>query len=259
MRIQIASDLNHELSTGASPWRLPLSKAKAADLLVLAGNIHTGTQGIDLYRSIEIPVVYVSGTHELFGADLREAHEAMRRVAVGTSVSYLEREELRFSDVRVLGCCLWTDFLLGPCTQQHAMYEAGRFLNEYRLIGYHGEPFSPHHALAEHIDSRQWLEQRLNSPFAGRTIVVTHFAPLPESLPSRFDNNPLNPSDASDLRALVEKADLWVHGRIQSGCRYVVGKSLIACNPRGLPKVSKRDSPTDSMNPHFNGALVLNL
>jgi hypothetical protein len=202
--------------------------------------------------------VYVNGTHELWGSEVSEMRVALRAAAEGTSVSYLECDELRLGHVRVLGCCLWTDYLLGPSTRDHAMNEARRFLNDHRLIRLATRQFAPEDALAEHQQSRRWLEEKLNCHWAGKTIVTTHFSPVSESF-SRFDNNPLNASDASNLRALVEGVDLWIHGRVERSERLRIGDALVVCNPRGFPQVGKPGRHMCSQNAQFDPDFVVEI
>jgi predicted phosphodiesterase len=251
LRIQLASDLHHEFATGGSAWGLPIDQSTSADVLVLAGDIHHRERGIELYKNFPVPVVYVHGTHELYGSDLGDVEQELRQTSAGTSVTYLERDELIVAGTRILGCCLWVDYRLGPGSQRHTMYEAGRFLNEHRLITIRGKLFTPENALAEHLRSKRWLEARLGEPFRGKTVVVTHFAPSSVSLPAYFRGDPLNPTCASDLSRLVQKADLWLHGHIHSSSYNYVGNSLIVCNPRGYPAMNNRRSETKSENAGF--------
>lgn len=81
---------------------------------------------------------------------------------------------------RYLCCTLWTDFALnGPAVG--GMYEAGRMMNDYRYIRMEEDGYrriTPDHVAAVHARHRAWLETQLATPFAGRTVVVTHHAPL---------------------------------------------------------------------------------
>jgi len=73
----------------------------------------------------------------------------------------------------------------------------------------------------------------LGQPFAGPTVVVTHHAPHPLSLPSgEFD---LAHCYASDLSRFIQdrQADLWVHGHLHSRSDYRIGATRIVCNARG--------------------------
>ncbi len=41
-----------------------------ADVIVLSGDIHIGTQGIDWASQFDVPVIYVLGNHEAYGTSL---------------------------------------------------------------------------------------------------------------------------------------------------------------------------------------------
>ena len=110
-------------------------------------------------------------------------------------------------------------------------------MNDYRRIrrrasGHH-KYVRPSDLLALHRASRAWLDGHLAQPHAGPTVVVTHHAPHPASLPAPgFD---LAHCYASDLSPLIEarQPDLWVHGHLHSRADYRIGATRIVCNPRG--------------------------
>jgi len=83
--------------------------------------------------------------------------------------------------VRFLGTTLWTDFqLLGPDSIQEAMQSAAIGLNDYRKIrlargGY--RKIKPLDVAQWHWEDRTWLQERLDEPFDGLMVVVTHMAP----------------------------------------------------------------------------------
>jgi hypothetical protein len=62
-----------------------------------------------------------------------------------------------------------------------------------------------------HAQQRRWLQEKLDEPFNGSTIVVTHMAPSKLSVPEEFSTDPLSAAYASDLDHLAAKADIWVH------------------------------------------------
>lgn len=55
------------------------------------------------------PFVYVFGNHEHWDTDYGEALAEARRLATGTQVHVLEREEVVIFGVRFLGATYWTD------------------------------------------------------------------------------------------------------------------------------------------------------
>ncbi|MGP1683933.1 MAG: metallophosphoesterase, partial [Giesbergeria sp.] len=80
-----------------------------------------------------------------------------------------------------------------------------------------------------------WLEERFAEPFAGVTVVVTHFAPSPGSIAPQFIGSPLNACFVSDLEAQILRWQpaLWLHGHVHHSCDYQVGATRVVANPRG--------------------------
>lgn len=142
------------------------------------------------------------------------------------------------ADVRLLGGTLWTDFLFGSHSRTHAFRSAqGRDgMVDYRRI--RAGPRSrnriePGDVLAMHRATRGFLTESLATAHDGPTVVVTHHAPHPDSLPDLHAR--LAWCDASDLTSLIEDRgpDLWVHGHVHTHSDYVVGRTRIVCNARG--------------------------
>jgi len=259
MKLQIASDLHHEFNRSETTG-IPL--ADGVDVLVLAGDIHSHTRAIDLYGAYPVPTIYVCGNHELYGADFFGMECELRAKAKGTAVHFLERDELIIAGVRFLGTCLWTDYCLEPEWKHLAMKEAGRSMNDHRLIRYtDGTAFSPRDAVVEHQNSRAWLEEKLDAPFDGKTVVVTHHAPHPNSIAPKYAGDVMNAAFASDLTSLVEKAELWIHGHVHTSFFYPIGKCRVYANPRGYPLHGSNNAGAQAVfeNPDFDSQLVIDV
>jgi Icc-related predicted phosphoesterase len=233
MKIQIASDLHLEYFEKKFPGYRAIEPADA-DLLVLAGDIHRHIKAVDTFHDWPVPVVYVSGNHELYyGANVLETVEQLRKCAINSNVHYLEMNDVVLQGVRFLGCCLWTDYRLFHGMKSLAMREAEQCLKDHQLISTGKGTFTAAEAERLHKQSRRWLERKLAEPFTGKTVVVTHHAPHPRSIHPRFIGNLLNASFVSDLTPLVEMADLWIHGHVHDSFDYVVGRTRVVANPRG--------------------------
>lgn len=246
MKLLVLSDLHLEFIR----FQVDEVAAAAADVVVLAGDIHKGTQAID-WMAREFggkPVVYVAGNHEFYGGHWQETLDALRRESKLHGIHFLEDDEVVIGDCRFLGCSLWTDFrVLGDERLQESMgrYKVG--MNDCRLIGsgrgssdVSARRLTPGEVLQRHLRSREWLLSRINERHEGSTIVVTHHLPSTKSVPQRYEGDPLSPGFASNLpETCFASVDLWIHGHTHDSADYViqspVGNTRVICNPRGYP------------------------
>jgi 3',5'-cyclic AMP phosphodiesterase CpdA len=191
-----------------------------------------------------VPVVYVPGNHDFWwdrGEErytIRDQIERGRDRAAALGIPLLMDDVIVFRDARFLGGTLWTDFRLGSFGLTHAFRSAqGRDgMVDYRRIrtGRRSrDRIEPEEVFAMHRATRAFLDAELSRPHDGPTVVVTHHAPHPDSLPSRHSH--LAWCDASDLTDLIERRepDLWVHGHVHRRSDYRVGRTRIVCNARG--------------------------
>jgi len=229
VRILVLSDVHLE--------RRPFEPvATSADIAVLAGDIANGTAGIEwARRSFDIPVLYLAGNHEYYEADFDEVHTALAAAADG-AVRLLDCSEIVTGGVRFLGCTLWTDYSLVPEEARAAVVEEARRKNpDYEKIRRGARNFAPEDSIALCRDHSAWLERALAQPFAGATVVVTHFAPHPRSIAPAYAGHPANPGFVLDLSALMGRAALWIHGHTHTAFDYEVSGTRVVCNPRGYP------------------------
>jgi len=245
MKIRVLSDLHLECD---EPLAIPYAEA---DLVVLAGDIHNHAEGLrwaaENFGS-EVPVIYVPGNHEYYDAEFGAMEAAMHDAARSVdNVHYLNNASLvdRRGAWRVLGTTLWTDFALfgaGDHEIENAKEACTKVMLDYKgLIQLSwpepdGEPreFAPDDSLALHQQARAWLEAELAKPFAGQTIVVTHHAPMRQSLAPRYAEDLVCPRLLEKTPALARApASLWIHGHTHTSFDYVVEGTRVVCNPRG--------------------------
>jgi predicted phosphodiesterase len=254
MRLLILSDLHLEV------WRerAPLFDILASmpDMVILAGDIHTGARAPAWAAETfpALPVVYVAGNHEFYGAAI-EAGEAIRDECEGfPNMHYLDCDEYVQGGVRFLGSTLWTDFgLFNPARTRSAMLDARARMADYQRIrvastGY--RKLHPQDTARLHASQRGWLEKKLAEPFDGQTVVVTHMAPSMRSVAAKYASDPVSPAFASRLDHLVEQADLWVHGHTHTSFDYRISRCRVVANPLGYPM---RDGSAENMDfsPNF--------
>ena len=208
MKIQLASDLHLEFLNRDFPTARLISPAHDADVLVLAGDIANGTDAIALFKDWPVPVLYLAGNHEFYARDFEATRVALREASRGTVVRFLDNDVADFGSVRFLGTTIWTDYRLEySLTQLKAMNIAEEAINDHRRIRCENGPFRPERALAEHEQARSWLAEELSKPYEGRTVVVTHHGPHPNSVHPRYEGSPVNPAFNSDLWAAAGSVD----------------------------------------------------
>ncbi len=238
MRLLILSDLHHELWREQAPQIEPA--VSRPDVVVLAGDIDTGAKAVEwAARTFAgLPVLYVHGNHEGYGKNLDDAQDAIQAAcAAAGNVHFLNCTELIIDGVRFLGATMWTDFrLFGDDTRQASMREAEAVMNDYRRIRLARQGYRKLRAADTaqfHALQRSWLEKKLEQPFTGKTVVITHMAPSMQSVAGEYKLQPSSAAYASRLDALVEQADLWVHGHMHESFDYAIGKCRVVCNPCG--------------------------
>lgn len=244
MKILVLSDLHLEFAD----WEPDEETVAAADVVVLAGDVHTGTAGIGwAQRYLQgKPTVYVAGNHEFYGGHWTKTLDELREAAAKTNIYFLENDAIVIEGVRFLGCSLWCDFEYFGADDNvrqwsMATYETG--LNDCHVIEAEApcdelmrRTLRASLVLQRHRESRTWLEARLLEPFPGPTVVVVHHAPSRRSVSPQYVDDSLTPGFIADLPdALLRRAQLWIHGHMHQSASYLVGKTRIVCNPLGYP------------------------
>jgi Icc-related predicted phosphoesterase len=237
MIIGLVSDLHTEIWVNTN-----LIGPKKLDVLVLAGDIGKGVDTTAFVKAqqkkFNCPVVVIAGNHEFYHNELIESY-AFFRQDYKLPIHFLQNNEVILNGVRFLGTTLWTDYKLSEpdLSQDQAMVYCGKALNDHFVIKYNGGRFTPYDALQYHETAIAWLEKRLEEPFDGPTVVVTHHCPSPKSIHEKYAGSSINAAFSSNLDALIEKYQpaFWLHGHTHHPFDYKIGDTRVVCNPRGYP------------------------
>lgn len=233
MRVQILSDLHLEFA----PFQ---PNNVGADVVLLAGDVHTGRNGIKwiLKTFPDRPVIYVLGNHEFYGQKIPKLISEVKEVAQGTNVHVLENDSVEIENVVFFGATLWTDFRLNgdPVLAEVAAQTGMTDFRRIRVTPSYRR-FRPSDARRIHARSLEWLAEQIEQARGRKIVVVTHHAPSPQSIPMQFRNDPLNPAFASNLESFIAEsgATLWIHGHIHHRADFIVGGTCVVANPRGYP------------------------
>lgn len=233
MRIRYLSDLHNEFRDE------PIGEVGSIgeDVVVLAGDIDLGTQGIYWAQKAfaHRPVLYVLGNHEFYGRDWNGLISEARAAAAGSNVHLLEQDSLVIGGMHFLGCSLWTDLLLwGENHLAETMGRVGNEMTDYDAIMNHGRPLLPSESAERNQQSVAWLRKELEKPVP--TVVVTHHAPTQATADPKYKTDVLNAAFHSHLDNLVRPPVLaWIHGHSHYSCRRQVNGIPVLVNTHGYP------------------------
>ncbi len=265
MKIGLASDLHREFLKPffREPANNPIHTSKDVDVMVLAGDIDTGTRGVNWANQYyDCPVIYVPGNHEYYGHTLptsygkRESALDKMRKAADEHVHVLDADDpVAFIDgVRFIGCTLWAGFSLNQhlYSREVAMLHASDWMADYNEIRIEAHPddnsrypnrhLRPEDILNIHEHAISVLREQLAIQYTeGPTVVVTHHAPSAQSFKTKlYKEDPFSDKYATDLEYLMHKYSpvLWCHGHIHNNADYMVSNTRVLCNPHGYWSVN---------------------
>jgi 3',5'-cyclic AMP phosphodiesterase CpdA len=235
LRLHVLSDLHLEQAAFDVP-------DVAADVLVLAGDIARGTDGIAWAREWADgrPVLYLAGNHEFYGHAAPRLIDELRSAAAGSPVRVLENDEIVVGGVRFLGCTLWSDFDFdGPENREKSMRLCERVVNDYTHISFDSDArtLAAADTRTFHLRSRRWLAECLAQRHDGPTVVVTHHAPLIRTRPPQPWLRAIAGAFASDVTELMgdDRVELWIYGHTHRSADLNIRGTRILSNPRGYP------------------------
>ncbi len=275
MKILVLSDL-HVDGWGVDVPLDPVAQLEGrriddqADVIVLAGDIHEGVAAPEWAREAfpDKEIVLVAGNHEFYGHLWHRDLANIRQRSHELGIHFLENDAAEIAGIRFLGCTLWSDYLLyGEQRKAENMSEALRLMTDFRRIKVDPTPdevarwpecaggqLLPNFTLARHEASAAWLDEQLAQGDPATTVVVSHHPPLPWSIPESFVGDKLAPAYASNLKHLVGRSKVWIHGHVHDSFDYQVGMTRVVCNPRGYPDIQR-----EPLNPDFSPAFLVEI
>jgi predicted phosphodiesterase len=234
MKLQIYSDLHNEFSAFDVPSIAADVPSIAADVAILAGDIHTKARGVVWAgETFSCPVIYVCGNHEFYGGHIEHTLLNMKEAA-SPHVHVLENEVFVWNQTRFLCATSWTDFS-STGNVVAATQTAWEWMNDFRVIRIDNyRRLRPSDLVDRNNVTHAWLAQELDKVFDGKTVVVTHHAPVPEVAGGKHEGH-LSAAYTNRWHHLIEKADLWIFGHTHRAVDVTLGRCRLISNPRGYP------------------------
>lgn len=238
MRLQLLSDLHLE-----SEDFVP-RPAAGAELLVLAGDIDSGWDGLAAFAGWPVPVLYVAGNHEFDRRELREAWPALRARCAAHGIRLLERESVTLAGadgrrIRFVATVRWSDFDLLGAAERERCLRAARYFTDVMQATRDGTVFDAYAVRDEALACRAWLAAALREAHdADATVAITHYGPSLRSADPRYGARPGTASFCNADDDLLPYAALWLHGHLHCRHDYRVeharGSTRVVSNARGL-------------------------
>lgn len=192
-----------------------------------------------------MPVVYIPGNHDFHWRGIIQQSARGRRLARSLGMHYLDGDAAVVAGIRFVGGTFWSDFRAnvhrdGMAEEDNVRRNMAAALSkaDFRrilLCEERREVLRPWHTAAIHERTKGFIERTLSRRFDGPTVVATHFGPVAHLSQPGYENAPSQPSYCSDQIPLIERhqPEMWLFGHIHQRHEMQVGRTVIACNPRG--------------------------
>lgn len=228
MKLYVLSDLHNEFS----PFE---PTAGDYDLVMLVGDIDVKGRGVKwANEAFACPVIYICGNHEFYGGHIDHTLRKMKEAAL-PHVHVLENGIFIWNQTRFLCATAWTDFS-STGNVVAATQTAWDWMNDFRVIrtGENYRRLRPSDLISRNRASFAWLSKELDEPFDGKTVVVTHHAPIPEVMGNKHEGH-LSAAYSNRWHEILDKADLWIFGHTHRAVDVTLGRCRVVSNPRGYP------------------------
>jgi Icc-related predicted phosphoesterase len=238
LKIRIFSDLHIDCGTDVRAI-----KPGDEDVVVCAGDMCEGLNGALWLteRFSPKPIIYVPGNHEYYNQPCIEEVDA--DLMTLRDIHVLQNSSVEIDGIKFIGSTLWSNFLLNEpepdvyingATLQ-SMRDAEKWINDFHQINSeYGRRLSPRDTVRLFGVAVKCIGEELRGSNPNKTVVVTHFAPHPKSIATRFVGDTLTPYFVNNLpEVMIQHAALWIHGHTHSAFDYMVGNTRVVCNPGG--------------------------
>jgi len=255
MKIRLLSDLHLEFSQYRFAHLWTPSEEDKEQTLILAGDIGKGMGGREFIEELckhFRDVIRICGNHEFYDNDFDAVIKGWTEFEYdGPKNFHFLHNDWRILDgVRFLGGTMWTDFNDGDVID---IGYAHRVMNDYACIKHNDKLITPEFVLKEHDKFMNFLMPKLEEPFDGKTVVISHHSPGNGfRLKRRKDRSDAAYfADLEELIAYHDKVDLWVHGHTHRNWDYMINNTRVVCNPYGYYD--------DTVNRDFDKNLVIEI
>ena len=234
MRLQYCSDLHLEFPENRKFIKDHPLQPKG-DILLLAGDIvpfsimEQQNHFFD-YVSDRFEVVYwLPGNHEFYSGDaaIRSGtlYEKIRK-----NVFLVNNISFKHDEVKLVFSTLWSR--ISPINE----WTIQQSLNDFHVITFNGNRFSPSHVNQLHSNCVRFLQQEINQKNAEKTVVVSHHVPTFLNYPKMYKGSALNEGFGTEMFDFIEDSDInyWIYGHHHCNTpAFSIGRTTLLTNQLG--------------------------
>ncbi len=208
------------------------------DVLILAGDIHVGSRGIDWINECALifpHVIYILGNHEYYGHDIKKLSKEIA-VNISDNVHLLDNNYVEIEKIRFLGSTLWSDIGIPAANSMNDFY---RIVNGKRT-------FSRNDAIERHNQALSFLQDNINKDKIN--VVITHHCPSVSCVNiERYSDDKMNTGYYTNILHLFKnKVRLWICGHTHISFDFIEEGINVVGNCRGY--INYEENP--SFNPN---------
>jgi Icc-related predicted phosphoesterase len=243
----LLSDTHFEWDKKLLDYNNVISKKTDDNVVILAGDIAGGRyihEFVEHLTNLGYIVLYIPGNHEYYGFSISEMDKRLADYFDTKNNAYfMNNRSMVIDDVRFIGSTLWAaadTININPITGDfqratdvdYFVRSAIKRISDFRQI----IDFSIDSMVDLFWENLTFLQNELNKPFHGKTVVFTHHAPSPECVHASYKNQ-INGNHAyySNLDSFIKKnfIDFWLHGHMHHSNDFYIDNTHILSNPRG--------------------------
>lgn len=225
------------------------------DVLVLAGDIHTRYRHEEIIKQVppEVQILFVAGNHEYYRSEFNAVNEFFYNLqAKYPNFKWLNNERFVYNDVDFYGGTMYTDFsLYGERNKEMAIVDCSRGINDFYVTRIEIDGETRTWRAEDHEREFRKFERGLkswlkDSEASEKRIVISHFAPSPQTIAPQYEGSLINPYFTVDMEKYMGWKGMWLYGHTHSSCDLMVGETRVIANPKGYGNENAR-----AYNPHL--------
>ena len=191
----------------------------------------------------------------------REQIKELYNLTDKREIALLSNSCTEFNGIAIIGTCLYTDFnLYGESHREECMAYAEKYMNDFRLPvvmdnHYYTQdkygrwwpnskkisescvrPFTTSDHAFYFQYSFEYIKKTVEENKHKPIVIMTHHAPSPYSIDTKYAGSMLNAAFASNLNQYIlehPEIRLWCHGHVHNPCDYILGETRVVCCPFG--------------------------